>query len=175
MTSLKALIPELAKALELTPAVIYERQRALVRAGLLDAKPGHGPGSGVRATPESLAMLLIAILAPGGLSETAAQSKAIAKLKSDTGQCAVTGKNSFAAALVAVLADENLANGVDRISADQNGAKFAAKFFYWQKPSNPGQPVVSNFGSSAFKTLAPRIISATLVLPHLGRIADKLR
>lgn len=70
MASLKSLIPKLALALGMTPAAIYERQRALVRAGLIQQRPGHGPGSGVLATPQSVAMLLIAILATDSLSET---------------------------------------------------------------------------------------------------------
>ena len=52
MASLKSLIPELARALDMTSAALYERQRALVRASLLQQRPGHGPGSGVVATPE---------------------------------------------------------------------------------------------------------------------------
>ena len=89
--SLKSLIPLLAQTLETTPAALYERQRALVRAGLIAAEPGRGPGSGVRATPHSVAMLLLSLLATGSLSETEKQTKALANLKSKDG-CPITGK-----------------------------------------------------------------------------------
>src|SRR5215211_4926587 len=59
-TSLKALIPAIAQVLEMNPATLYERQRALVRSGLLKTKSGRGPGSGVRASADSVAILLIA-------------------------------------------------------------------------------------------------------------------
>ena len=61
--SLKGLIPRLAHELGMTPDALYERQRALVRAGLLKGVEGKGPGSGVRATPYATALLLIAVLA----------------------------------------------------------------------------------------------------------------
>jgi len=62
-TSLKGLIPKLAKAVGMTPAAIYERQRALVHAGLLHPRSGRGPGSGVPADAKSVAILLISLLA----------------------------------------------------------------------------------------------------------------
>ncbi len=59
-TSLKSFLPVLSRILAEPADALYERQRALVREGLLESVPGHGTGSGVRATPESVAMLLIA-------------------------------------------------------------------------------------------------------------------
>ena len=81
--SLKSLIPYLASKFEMTPFALYERQRALVRAGLIHAVPGRGAGSGVRATPHSVAMLLIAWLQPKVCSEVEKETKIVANLKSD--------------------------------------------------------------------------------------------
>lgn len=96
--SLKSFIPPLAKAVGMTPAALYERQRALVRAGLLQAESGRGPGSGVRTTAQSVAMLLIALLATDSLSETAERTKLFARLK-----CLPNAKTTFASALAALL------------------------------------------------------------------------
>src|ERR1700730_12936218 len=67
-TSLKAYMPPLARLLGVTPAMLYERQRSLVRAGLLDAGSGWGPGSGVRTTARSVALLLISVRASDSLT-----------------------------------------------------------------------------------------------------------
>src|SRR4026208_2522364 len=94
-TSLKSLIPSLAKTFRVSPAALYERQRALVRCGLLKTKPGRGPGSGVRATPESIALLLISLLATDSLSQVEARTPALAKLRSTSDQCPLTGQKTF--------------------------------------------------------------------------------
>ena len=64
MASLKGYIPGLARILGTTPDALYERQRALVRAGLLDQGAGRGPGRGVRAPEAAVAFRVIATLAP---------------------------------------------------------------------------------------------------------------
>jgi hypothetical protein len=79
MASLKAYIPALARQLGSTPATIYERQRALVRAGLLDQSEGRGPGSGVKATPPSVALLVISALAGDNLADSVTHAAAIAE------------------------------------------------------------------------------------------------
>jgi hypothetical protein len=70
MSSLKGYVPALARHLGISPAALYERQRALVRAGEMDLIEGRGPGSGVRADCRGIALLLIAVLATDSLSET---------------------------------------------------------------------------------------------------------
>ena len=106
MASLKSLIPSIAKIVEMTPAALYERQRALVRAGLIHAKPGRGRGSGATADSKSVAMLLIAILATDNLTETEQSARLFAKLKSNNEVCPLTGENTFASALAAVLSSK---------------------------------------------------------------------
>ena len=67
--SLKSLIRDVSAFTGMSEAAVYERQRALVRAGLLKTKRGRGPGSGVRGTPKLVALSLISLLATGNLSD----------------------------------------------------------------------------------------------------------
>ena len=106
MTSLKSQIPNLAGWLRMTPAALYERQRALVRAGLLKAKPGRGRGTEVALNPHSLATLLISVVASDSLTETPELTKIFVNLKSEGEQCPITGKKTFGAALTQILNSE---------------------------------------------------------------------
>ena len=134
MTSLKSLIPRLAKSVGMTPAALYERQRALVRAGLLHARPGRGPGSGVPADAQSVAMLLISVAATGSLSEVEDQTKTIANLKSMGGRCPVTGKRTFGAALTAALKSEELLRRALYFTAKRSGKGAMASITFMKKP-----------------------------------------
>jgi len=133
MTSLKSLIPGLARALDMKTAALYERQRALVRAGLLEMVPGHGPGSGVRATPKSIALLLISIMATTSLSEVEEQTKIVANLKSVSGRCPSTGKKTFAAALAEFLESPGRQR-IRWIDVERRGAEVVAEVFYKNDP-----------------------------------------
>jgi hypothetical protein len=152
--SLKSIIPELAKLLEMTPAAIYERQRALVRAGLLKSESGRGPGSGVLATPESLAMLLIAILATESLSEAAELTGMFANLKIEITvpftktpkQCPTTGKRRLADALAAVLASKDLTAQVSSVLATRGRSRTAFEITF-RKQEDFSDVKISSFGS----------------------------
>jgi hypothetical protein len=106
----------------MTPAALYERQRALVRAGLLKAEGGKGPGSGVRATPYSMALLLISVLAADSLSEVEESTKLFAYLKPESGVCPVTEKKTFGGAMAAILASPSLSREVLRITVNRGNA-----------------------------------------------------
>lgn len=159
-TSLKSLIPALSDALGgNSEGMIYERLRALIRAGLLEATPGRGPGSGVRATPESVAMLLIGTLAAVNWSETAAKTREIAFAKATTGECPLTGATDFKAALAAVLSNERLARRVTELRvAPTNGAaeiicgKTASRFAGPESDA-PGMRITIGFGSGTVQAL----------------------
>ncbi len=110
MQSLKSLLPQIAPVLGTTPYALYERQRALVRAGLLKARPGRGRGSGVEATSHALAILLISVTATSSLTEVPEATKIFANLKSEEGKCPFTGKKTLGAAFTAVLDSEDLVN-----------------------------------------------------------------
>ncbi len=103
--SLKAYAPLLAWRLGTTPAALYERQRALVRDGMLDQRTGRGPGSGVQAGPYPVALLLVAVLATDSLSETAEKVRIFAAAGASTadGLCPLTGERTFVEAVARVL------------------------------------------------------------------------
>jgi DNA-binding IscR family transcriptional regulator len=176
--SLKAFIPVIAKVVDMTPAALYERQRALVRAGLLHSEGGRGPGSGVRATPESMAMLLISLLATGSLSDTETQTKIVASLKSKTKHCPLTGKKTFASALTAVLASEDTAKRARWLELERGGSKSGASLFYYPRAidvlSDRDHPVASEFGFVGAHRKAALSVQATLTLP-LHAIAHTLK
>src|SRR5262245_65963474 len=67
--TLKGYAPQMARYFGLTPLAVYERQRALARLGLLSDE-GRGPNRGVKAIPETVGRLLIAMLATDSLSDT---------------------------------------------------------------------------------------------------------
>ena len=162
--SLKGLIPLLARAVDMTPAALYERQRALVRAGLLQSEPGRGPGSGVRSTPDSVALLLIALLATGSLSETEGHTEILAKLKSATKRCPLTGKKTFATALAAALASEDVAKQVRWIEVERGGSKARAIIAFKEEPDKVGVET-SEFGFKDARFESRLSVRATLFLP----------
>jgi len=69
MASLKSYLYGAAPILGLTGATLYERQRALVNMGVLEAAPGRGPGSGVPLTAYNIAAVIIALLATETITE----------------------------------------------------------------------------------------------------------
>jgi hypothetical protein len=116
--SLKSCIPALARVLDETSGALYERQRTLVREGLLDSTPGHGPGSGVRATPESIAILIISLLGSARLAEAGQRARDVAEASAVSEQkCSLTGASKFKDALTTILSDERLSWRIDEILA----------------------------------------------------------
>jgi hypothetical protein len=111
-SSLKGYIPALAVHLGKSPAALYERQRALVRADLLEFEEGRGPGSGVRTTSQSVALLIIAVLATDNLSDTAERTQAIvaAKATKQTRQT-MMGVKTLVDQLAAMFACAAVGNG----------------------------------------------------------------
>jgi hypothetical protein len=124
MISLKTYIPTLAYVLNLTPAALYERQRVLVREGMLTGSAGYGPGSGVTATPSSVAWLIIAALATDSLSEIESGSVTkLASAKSSEGSCALTGAKDFKQALTSILRDDEMAERISSINVVRSVGK----------------------------------------------------
>jgi hypothetical protein len=150
MASLKSLIPGLARALDMKPAALYERQRALVRAGLLEMNPGRGPGSGVPATSKTLAMLLISAVATSSLSETEEQTKLVANLKSASGRCPFTGKKTFAAALTEVLNSPPRMNSARWIDVERRGKAVTARIHFYGSPPKADLDGLPKLESSIF-------------------------
>ena len=77
MSSLKTFLYEIANNLQVSPASLYERQRELVRHGLLPVREGRGPGSGVPLTPGTLATFLIGLLGTDSLTDLAKHTAAL--------------------------------------------------------------------------------------------------
>jgi hypothetical protein len=104
-SSFKAYAPLLAWRLGTTPAALYERQRALVRDGMLHHSGGRGPGSGVQVGPYPVALLLVAVLATDSLSETPEKVRIFAAAKASTtdGVCPLTRERTFVEAVARVL------------------------------------------------------------------------
>ena len=126
--SLQGCLPALAEVLNVNRTTLYERQRALVREGLLDALPGHGRGSGVRATPESVAMLTIGMLASVNLADVGPLARSLGRATSIDSECPLTGAKTFHAALSRIFSDESLAKRVGGISVQVNAGRAAIGF-----------------------------------------------
>jgi hypothetical protein len=137
MIGLKALIPSICGFFELSPAALYERQRALTRIGAFPGGEGRGPGKGVRANPETLAQLILAVLltdSPSEINERvfhigAAQIHTWRKRK----RCFLTKAETFRPALSAVLADPEIANKVTSIAVERHGLHGV---IYWAGKGN---------------------------------------
>ncbi|MEH2501557.1 hypothetical protein V1290_000368 [Bradyrhizobium sp. AZCC 1578] len=116
MASLTSFLPKLVPHFEITPAAIYERQRALVRLGLLPRPHGRGRGAGALATPETAALICISLLATDNLSEMDDRITALAHAPIHTHYkrkyCRLTGATDFKNALSAIMGDVNLAQRV---------------------------------------------------------------
>jgi hypothetical protein len=164
--SLKGLTPYFGRLLGMTPAALYERQRALVRAGLLKSDGGRGPGSGVRATPYSIALLLIAVLVADSLSEVEESTKLFAYLKSESGICPVTGKKTFGSAMGAILASPSLSRGVHRITVHRSDAVAHIDFIMKASQSS------SWFKSARHKRTGVLHVEASLMGFPLDEIAE---
>ena len=106
---LKTYLPDLADIIGIGADTLHERMRALVRAKLLAAGAGRGPGSGVRATPRSIATLLISALGSETLADSLDRSKALARAKPIGGHCGLTNATSFLSALTVLLQDREKA------------------------------------------------------------------
>ncbi len=115
MISLKAFLPTLACLLGLSPAALYERQRALVRLGILPTPTARGRNSGgAMATPDSVGMMLIAVLVTDNLSEmddriaSFADKEAFDPATGKATRCRFTKEKTLRRALAAALADSKI-------------------------------------------------------------------
>lgn len=77
MSSLQASIVPLSKILGVSPHALYERQLALMGKGLLPPRTGRGPGSGAPFSAETVAVLLISMLATDSIEGSAEATRAL--------------------------------------------------------------------------------------------------
>ena len=170
VTSLKGFIPTLARLVGMTPAALYERQRVLVRAGLLQVKSGRGPGSGVRLTADTVALLLIAVLASDSLSDTEEKARAVANLRSV--RCPLTGMNTFRAALASILASSDLSKRVRSISVTRTGP--TAEIDYQGVSDSLEVSQRSSFGTPRERRLTGIIVGGQIREETLNAITEAL-
>lgn len=137
MASLKASLPYLAPLFGLTTDALYERQRALVRHGVLKAIPGRGPGTGVPLSAHNLATLLIAVAAVNSLSEVdhriiefceATPIDARSRGAVPIDQCPLTGQKTFRGAVQSILLKKELVSCLEYLSIDQNSPLIFIEF-----------------------------------------------
>jgi hypothetical protein len=129
--SLKSILPALGRILGASPNALYERQKTLTAEGLLKVVPGRGPGSGVHATPESIALLLIGTFSGLGITEVGPTARVLAEAGAQDGEkCPLTGAKNCRDALARILADQSLADRVDFFSVYFSSALGAVTIQY---------------------------------------------
>jgi hypothetical protein len=107
--SLKEFARPLSTVTGYSPDAIYERQRELQAAGLIESPGTRGPGGGVRATPETAAILLAALLATDAKADTAEAARSLLALRTEDGR---PGRNTFGDALMELLREGDRARDV---------------------------------------------------------------
>ncbi|MGE0522042.1 MAG: hypothetical protein AB7O60_03275 [Variibacter sp.] len=168
---LKTFLPVLSPLLGHSPSALYERQRALVRLGIIPEGAGRGPGSGVRATPDTVAMLIVSVLITDSLSEVDGRVLELASCPFVTRRkraaCALTGAQTFVGAIAAVLADPELGGRTSSIKVSRQ----AKNGWLYYKPKR------GLFGGSCFSRLLPGVRPdardcALAVDAHFGSFRD---
>jgi hypothetical protein len=81
MAGLKSFLPWLSDATEITSDSLYERQRVLMRSGVLPVREGRGPGSGVPLNADTLAVLVIALLSTDQLADIALRTQQLCQAR----------------------------------------------------------------------------------------------
>jgi hypothetical protein len=129
MESLKMYADRLGTILGTSPAALYERQRALVRARMLGGEAGRGPGSGVRATPRSVSSLLIAFLAADNLSDVDRRVSEILNSSPERAKkCPFTAQATFRDAVATILSDVSLATRAVEVTVSRTDQRAAIEF-----------------------------------------------
>ena len=134
MVSLTAFLEHLP-GFGLSVPALYERQRALIRLGHLPAPKGRGRGAGVEATPQSVGILITALMATDNLSEIDGRVKRLANAKfnpTKEGQvrCELTGAAHFSEAVEHALAKPQVADRIEQIIVSRSNL---SAHVYWQK------------------------------------------
>jgi hypothetical protein len=113
--SLKSLFDEIGPVLGMTPMTLHMRQLAYMRWGLLPAKAGRGPGSGVPGTPDALAEFLIALVTDATVAENVPAAYALAGANPPDISGVRKTSPTFKDELTRILSDVSLAAQVEGI------------------------------------------------------------
>jgi hypothetical protein len=177
--SLKSMFPALGRILDMTPDQLYASQRAFVAAGILDSTPGRGPGSGVRAGPDTVAQFLIGLINNASTVENVPLARSLGNAR---GECRLTGAKRFKDALAGILASEALAGRINEVMI---GLTICQAFIRYDGPifkslpspeEHAAQRAAHPHKSSVFvgtpKAQSPLVFNATIphvTLVHLAR------
>jgi hypothetical protein len=107
--SLTSVLPALAPSFGLTPQALYERKRALIKLGMLPSPQGRGRRGGAAAAPDTIALLLIAVMVTGSLSEMDGRVKKLAAARfqgQQSRRCPITGASTFHEAITFLLSEK---------------------------------------------------------------------
>lgn len=169
-SSLKGYIPALARLMHASPAAVYERQRALVRAGQLAPEEGRGPGSGVRTTAPSVALLILATLASDNLRESAGRVAALASARPvGAPRCPLTRRTNFGTALAFLLSATGTADSVAEIDVSRTAPRARIRYY-----NDAGEIAVSEFAVP--KASEPELrVTATLSGAAFNKIASDIQ
>jgi hypothetical protein len=159
MIGLKTYLSTLSPLLGQSEEMLYERQRALVRQGLLESIGGRGPGSGVRADEKSLSIFLISLLTHD-LLVLAYVTEIFCGMKHEEGKCPVTGARTFQQAMQRVLGDQKLAESVIAPAVRVDRSNHGSGYLFF-KVKTGSSTVVPPSTSSAPRTTGGRLISST--------------
>jgi hypothetical protein len=164
MASLTSFLPMLVSHLGITQAAIYERQRALIRLGLLPKPVGRGRGSGVDATPQSTGLIIISTLATDNLSDMDDRILALCRAQvrewRKRKECRLTKQTVFHHALAEILASHALAKRV--LSVDVERRSLEASIYWEQKVSQKVE--VSKFVENEMRADSPSSLEVTASL-----------
>jgi hypothetical protein len=176
-SSLKSMFPALGRVLKMSPDALYAYQRAFVAQGILDSTPGRGPGSGVRASPETVAQFMIGLLTNASMEENAGLARSLANARSSDGECPLTGAKRFKDALACVLGSEALAARVRLMELGVTSGEAAIQ--YDGTPASAGperwaadRPKSSIFGGTSSKH-SPFYFNATIHADTLLSLAKE--
>lgn len=133
MKSLKSFLPQISGFLGTTPAALYERQRQLVRLGILTAEKGHGPGSGVKLSADGVAALLVALLVTDNLSDT--DDRILRLLAAKPVLKSATDAKTFWEELCVLLLSPQKLQSLEFIEVDRN--MLLARAWYLKKGKKP--------------------------------------
>jgi hypothetical protein len=174
MASLTSFLPSLVPLLGMTQAAIYERQRALVRLGLLPKPSGRGRGSGAQATPRSAALICMSVMATDNLSEMDDRIAQLAGAKISTWRkskrCGLTGAETFLDALDAIVGSPTLAERVLSVHVERQPLESS---IHWKQPRSDNRDV-SPFENKSRQYDYPIWVSARLDGSTLRKIAAAL-
>ena len=172
MSSLKAFLPNVARAFETTPDALYTRQRALIGLGLLPVLDGKGPGSGVLLTADALAVLIIAILSADTLAETDQRVVALCEARDDTllRERGIPHHATFRAAVAQAITDGGLTENYSLNAIEVSRCSRAQIKMIATKGRSLGMPKANTYlvpGDMQIKRSSPIITTAAIEAKEL--------